>query len=762
MLQHKTMNQLNESSTSEIENNKKRKREEVLNYLKELKSNGNDIELSEIKELLNDCSDINKKNKTINLIEDDEHTQDEVNLITNSIEEHQNHEIHENENNDSNIDNHIEEFGSDPRFSFSWIHRDQHNFVVENLNFFMNCVFNIITTDCAGGKTEIMAHIMLRLHHIYEYKLENIFLITGDSSNTWCQNMRDEFYKKVKLNTYNIEHRSKSKLNKIEKTIFKCIQNNEKFVIFIDESHIANEKVNNMGKLFKNIYNHFSNSIENMFNYGMKVFMVSATPDNITYDFQKVANVENSRYSYIYFDTNKCENYVGIQKMLEKNIIKIYNNQIEDKEGFKCWLNSLIERKEINGCKYNVIRCTLNHPIRKYIEEFQNEYAKKIKIMEVDMKNPDNDEIFRSDMHNGKMNKENGKTPKSLTIETVVILKNKYSKSERLHPELFRDCFLLTSGKNATTSYQDFPGRFSSWSPDGYHNDFHIYMKSLDGIYQRKRFINDNFQFTKQAEHYGSKFIKKALTTNLKHKSSIFDPNNFHDVMIVDNPLDNLKYPIINNTDETDNAELNEVWNTFPEQMRPSFIKEKFIGNNENMIPYTEIVLSDEEIINYKAVINQNGRKKSVVNNEDKTHLLNIIKEKNLNLYDNVQQELNNAVIRYQNDLKNFINNRKEDIEKLGEPDHLKYDFENNYTSINDRIFVFDGLHKKCTSDSIKKNIEFTKKNPYNVSNFNSKARDYPIKKHARTCGGLCNIMLSVDDKKMYVAVIKAVTFPLI
>lgn len=193
----------------------------------------------------------------------------------------------------------------------------------------------LIVGRTQSGKTGCILCSIIEFLDRNEIPVDNIFIVTGLSSNDWKNQMRDRFH--------NILHKNIMDRTKFLKNIDK-ISRLYNVLIIIDEVQIATLETQRMASEIKENLKHI------MYSQNIKIIELSATPNGTAFDnpnIQKIKLHPGPGYISLY-DIKNMGNTRQFKSLKCENIIDVINKLIETNEDLSPEKNAEIQEKIIN------------------------------------------------------------------------------------------------------------------------------------------------------------------------------------------------------------------------------------------------------------------------------------------------------------------------------------------------------------------------------------------------------------------------------
>ena len=258
--------------------------------------------------------------------------------------------------------------------------------IVKNIND-SEKVFQMVLAPCQSGKTGcMMAVIDLIMRSDCDIDVGNIFVITGLSSNDWCEQTKRRLPESLRQNVF---HRGQL-LSKM--TLFANMKN---AVIMIDEVHIASNDKNTINKFFEKLG--FKN-FETLKRNNIQIVEFSATPNTTLKD---LLSWKNASVKHV---MKPGDEYKGHKNLLDDfRIYQMKDLYINDdnkpgmndeEEGENKTLISpaleaihelrLFIEKKYSGPKFHIIRTPSKDKGQTVIGRFKQEFGKTCKYISCD------------------------------------------------------------------------------------------------------------------------------------------------------------------------------------------------------------------------------------------------------------------------------------------------------------------------------------------------------------------------------------------
>jgi hypothetical protein len=243
------------------------------------------------------------------------------------------------------------------------------------------CSYNIISKLCKreiinimvlaltqSGKTGTMVALIKNYlntpNNEFLIPIENIFIITGLSSNEWVEQTKKRMPEIMQKNVF---HRGKLNNKFIEK-----IKNKKNVLIIIDEIQIAAKEKQTLFKTFKDAGFYDK---QNLFKNDIKIIEFSATPDGTIYDNMKWKDNADMIFMEHGKDYTSCFDLRNQGRVRQYKDLYCYNQQTKSFDQEKIQ-NNINEIKELlpnfQEPKYHIIRTPNSKEGQKVIENFKN------------------------------------------------------------------------------------------------------------------------------------------------------------------------------------------------------------------------------------------------------------------------------------------------------------------------------------------------------------------------------------------------------
>ena len=248
-------------------------------------------------------------------------------------------------------------------------------------------VFQMVLAPCQSGKTGcMMAVIDLIMRSDCDIDVGNIFVITGLSSNDWCEQTKRRLPESLRQNVF---HRGQL-LSKMS-----LFSNLKKAVIMIDEVHIASADKNTINKFFETLG--FKN-FETLKTNNIQIVEFSATPnttlkDLLTWNNASVKHVMKPGNNYkghktliddfrIYQmkDLYICDdNKHGMSEEDEREKNELIGPALEAVQELRLFIE-----KKYSAPKFHIIRTPSKDKASTVIGRFKQEFGKTCKYISCD------------------------------------------------------------------------------------------------------------------------------------------------------------------------------------------------------------------------------------------------------------------------------------------------------------------------------------------------------------------------------------------